>query len=130
MIGAGGQILSNPSLRENLSSLPKSTPKGGKPDKRYYCAHELYTTERDYVDVLIMLTEEFRKEIQPYVTPKWLSTFFRPLDGVTPINKKLLEELKRRILVDWDDNTKLSGWFSINFLLDFNYNSCLNKFFS
>ncbi|KAH9522487.1 FYVE, RhoGEF and PH domain-containing protein 6 [Dermatophagoides farinae] len=108
LIGAGGQILSNPSLRENLSSLPKSTPKGGKPDKRYYCAHELYTTERDYVDVLIMLTEEFRKEIQPYVTPKWLSTFFRPLDGVTPINKKLLEELKRRILVDWDDNTKLS----------------------
>ncbi|OTF70890.1 hypothetical protein BLA29_014765, partial [Euroglyphus maynei] len=92
-------------------SLPKSTPKGGKPDKRYYCAHELYTTERDYVDILIMLTEEFHQAIQEHISIKWLSTFFRPLNVVTPINKHLLEELKRRILVDWDDNPRLSGWY-------------------
>mgnify|MGYP000247540073 FL=1 len=106
---ANGQILSNPSLRENLSSLPKSTPNGNKPDKRYYCVHELYTTERDYVDVLIMLTEEFPKAIETHVTPKWLSTFFRPLNQVTPINKHLLKELKQRILIDWDDEPKISG---------------------
>lgn len=101
--------LTNPSLRENLSSLPKCTPKGFKPDKRYYCAHELYTTERDYVDILEMLTEDFKNAVQPYVDNKWLYDFFRPLNSVIPINKELLQELQKRILKDWDDNPKISG---------------------
>lgn len=101
----------NPSLRENISSLPRSTPKGGKPNKLYYTAHELYTTERDYVDVLRMLTEEFCEALKEREVKSYFKEFFFPLNQVKHVNEKLLEELSNRVLNDWDDNPTISGSF-------------------
>lgn len=95
-------------LPENLSRLPTSTPKGAEPTKRYFLAHELFTTERDYVDVLRMLTEEFREAIRDAVSDYFLNKFFRPLDTVLPINLKLLSELETRVLTDWDDTPTIA----------------------
>ena len=99
----------NPVLRENLSKLPLSTPNGSKPDKLYYIAHELYTTERDYVDVLRMLTVEFREAIKPHVPDWFLKEFFSPLNQVLPANEHLLRELSDRVLHNWDAKPMISG---------------------
>lgn len=96
------------SLPENLSRLPSATPKGSEPTKEYYLAYEMWLTERDYVDVLQMLTKEFREAVQGTVNGYFLNKFFRPLDQVLPINERLLKELEQRVLVDWDDNPKIS----------------------
>ncbi|XP_017462252.1 PREDICTED: FYVE, RhoGEF and PH domain-containing protein 6-like, partial [Rhagoletis zephyria] len=68
----------------------------------------MWLTERDYVDVLQMLTKEFREAVQGTVNGYFLNKFFRPLDQVLPINERLLKELEQRVLVDWDDNPKIS----------------------
>ena len=120
-VGETGEIVSNSiaienncpnsnhqTLPENISRLPKTTPNGTEPDKRYFIAHELYITERDYVDVLKMLTEEFRDAIKEVVPDYFLNKFFRPLDQVLPINQKLLNDLEQRVLVDWDQNPRIS----------------------
>lgn len=103
--------MSTVALRENIASLPRSTPNGSKPDKLYYAAYEIFTTERDYVDVLKMLTEDFAAAIKDHVSPEFSKVFFKPLNTICPINIRLLEELEKRLLYEWDDNPKVSGGF-------------------
>lgn len=92
----------------HIFKLPKTTPKGGQTDKLYFTAHELYTSECTYVDILLMLTQDFREAIQNVAPDHFLKIFFHPLDLILPINQKLLEELKQRVLVEWDEKPRIS----------------------
>lgn len=106
---------SSVTLRENLASLPKTTPNGSKPDKLYFNVHELYTTERDYVDTLCLLTQDFRKAVEDVVEPEFLQKFVKPFETIRPLNERLLELLRKRVLEEWDAKPTVSGIFCFFF---------------